>query len=70
MFSSAYFRMALILGLLSAIGPFAIDMYLPALPDIGRALGADVEVRTQGSLTLGVLGRLDDLPRVLRRALG
>jgi len=34
------------------------------------ALGADVEVRTQGSLTLGVLGRLDDLPRVLRRALG
>jgi DHA1 family bicyclomycin/chloramphenicol resistance-like MFS transporter len=40
--SSSYFRMALILGLLSAIGPFAIDMYLPALPDIGRALGADV----------------------------
>ncbi|MGV2384121.1 MAG UNVERIFIED_CONTAM: hypothetical protein LOD86_02445, partial [Thermobifida fusca] len=27
------FRMALILGLLSAVGPFAIDMYLPALPD-------------------------------------
>lgn len=34
--------MALVLGLLSAIGPFAIDMYLPALPDIGRHLGADV----------------------------
>lgn len=34
--------MALILGLLSAIGPFAIDMYLPALPDIGRSLGAEV----------------------------
>ena len=26
---------AVILGLLSAIGPFAIDMYLPALPSIG-----------------------------------
>ena len=28
------------LGLLSAIGPFAIDMYLPALPSIGQSLGA------------------------------
>jgi MFS transporter, DHA1 family, multidrug resistance protein len=28
--------------LLSAIGPFAIDMYLPALPAIGLALHADV----------------------------
>jgi MFS transporter, DHA1 family, multidrug resistance protein len=34
--------MALILGLISAIGPFAIDMYLPALPEIGASLGADV----------------------------
>lgn len=30
------------LGLLSAIGPFAIDMYLPALPTIGQSLGASV----------------------------
>ena len=37
-----FLRMALVLGLLSAIGPFAIDMYLPALPAIGRALQADV----------------------------
>jgi DHA1 family bicyclomycin/chloramphenicol resistance-like MFS transporter len=42
MFISRYLKMALILGLLSAIGPFAIDMYLPALPDIGRSLGAEV----------------------------
>lgn len=35
-----FFRIALILGLLSAIGPFAIDMYLPALPSIGRDLTA------------------------------
>ena len=37
-----FLRMALVLGLLSAIGPFAIDMYLPALPAIGVALQADV----------------------------
>ena len=37
-----FFRTALVLGLLSAIGPFAIDMYLPALPAIGVALHADV----------------------------
>jgi MFS transporter, DHA1 family, multidrug resistance protein len=37
---SPFFRIALVLGLLSAIGPFAIDMYLPALPSIGASLGA------------------------------
>ncbi len=35
------FRHAVVLGLLTTIGPFAIDMYLPALPAIGRALNAD-----------------------------
>jgi len=34
---------ALVLGLLSAIGPFAIDMYLPALPGIQRGLHTDVD---------------------------
>ena len=43
--------MALILGLISAIGPFAIDMYLPALPEIGQSLGAEVG---QVQLTLTV----------------
>jgi DHA1 family bicyclomycin/chloramphenicol resistance-like MFS transporter len=33
-------RTAIILGLLSVIGPHAIDMYLPALPAIGADLGA------------------------------
>ena len=42
-------RTALVLGLLSAIGPFAIDMYLPALPAIGVSLGADT-AQVQGSL--------------------
>lgn len=39
---SSFFRAALVLGLLSAIGPFAIDMYLPALPSIGQSLNASV----------------------------
>jgi DHA1 family bicyclomycin/chloramphenicol resistance-like MFS transporter len=47
--SSSMLRYAVILGLLSVIGPFAIDMYLPALPTIGRELGASIEA-TQGSL--------------------
>lgn len=37
-------RTAVILGLLSVIGPLAIDMYLPALPAIGVDLGASDSV--------------------------
>jgi DHA1 family bicyclomycin/chloramphenicol resistance-like MFS transporter len=37
-----FIRNAVILGLISAIGPFAIDMYLPALPTIGQSLNADI----------------------------
>lgn len=50
MLFSRFLRIALILGLLSAIGPFAIDMYLPALPAIGHSLGAEVGA-VQWSLT-------------------
>ncbi len=32
-------RQVIVLGLMSAIGPFAIDMYLPAFPAISRDLG-------------------------------
>jgi MFS transporter, DHA1 family, multidrug resistance protein len=35
-----FLRNAVVLGLLSAVGPFAIDMYLPALPSIGEDLQA------------------------------
>jgi DHA1 family bicyclomycin/chloramphenicol resistance-like MFS transporter len=41
--SPSFLHLALVLGLLSAIGPFAVDMYLPALPAIGSALQADVD---------------------------
>jgi len=34
-------RSALVLGLLSVVGPLAVDMYLPALPAIGVSLKAD-----------------------------
>ena len=44
-----FFKTALILGLLSAIGPFAVDMYLPALPSIGQSLGASMSA-VQASL--------------------
>lgn len=45
-----FLRNALILGLLTAIGPFAIDMYLPSLPFIGSSLNADPD-RVMMSLT-------------------
>lgn len=35
-------RIALVLGLLAAVGPFAIDMYLPAMPTIAADLGASI----------------------------
>ena len=38
----SFARFALVLGLLSAIGPVAIDMYLPALPTIAADLGVDI----------------------------
>ena len=37
---SNFLRNAVVLGLLSAVGPFAIDMYLPALPTIAADLKA------------------------------
>lgn len=42
--TTLFLRNAIILGLLSAIGPFAIDMYLPALPSIGKDLAAENSV--------------------------
>lgn len=36
-----FMRTALVLGLLSCIGPVSIDMYLPAMPQIAERLSAD-----------------------------
>ncbi len=46
---STFVRNAIVLGLLSAIGPFAIDMYLPALPSISAGLNASASA-TQATL--------------------
>ena len=48
-------RLALILGALAGIGPFSIDMYLPALPDIGASLAAPAG-QVQGTLAIYFLG--------------
>ena len=48
--TSNYLRNAIVLGLLSAVGPFAIDMYLPALPSIASGLDASTAA-TQMTLT-------------------
>lgn len=45
----------LILGVLTALGPLAIDMYLPALPNIARELGVDVGV-VQLTLSVFMIG--------------
>lgn len=48
--STALLRPALVLGLLSIVGPFAIDMYLPAMPTIAADLHASIPVM-QSTLT-------------------
>lgn len=52
---SEYRRLALILGSLTAMGPLAIDMYLPALPTIAREFRAD-EAAVQVSLAVYFAG--------------
>ncbi|QKV17406.1 multidrug effflux MFS transporter [Oricola thermophila] len=45
-----FLRSAIVLGLLAWVGPFAIDMYLPALPAIAEDFGTSVTA-TQATLT-------------------
>ncbi|MES2035992.1 MAG: multidrug effflux MFS transporter [Pseudomonadota bacterium] len=47
--------LVLLLGALTAFAPMSIDMYLPALPAIGKALGATPEA-TQGTLAAFLFG--------------
>jgi DHA1 family bicyclomycin/chloramphenicol resistance-like MFS transporter len=48
-------RLAVVLGALTAIGPLAIDMYLPALPGIARELGVPITA-VQDSLSSYFIG--------------
>ncbi len=45
-----FVRLAIVLGLITAVGPFAIDMYLPAMPSMGGSLNASLAA-VQMSLT-------------------
>jgi DHA1 family bicyclomycin/chloramphenicol resistance-like MFS transporter len=47
---ASFIKTAVILGLVTAVGPFAIDMYLPALPAIAEGLGTGI-AGVQTSLT-------------------
>lgn len=53
-----FYKTAVVLGLITAVGPFAIDMYLSALPTIGASLQADAAAvqmtLTAYFLTVGV----------------
>ncbi|MEX2512306.1 MAG: multidrug effflux MFS transporter [Cyclobacteriaceae bacterium] len=50
-----YFVLVLILGSLSTISPFSVDMYLPAFPSIAEALKTDIS-KVQLSLTSYLIG--------------
>jgi len=55
------FRLVLLLGVLVALGPFTIDMYLPALPVIAPDLGstpAAVQLTLTGTLVGVAVGQL------------
>ena len=51
----AYYRLAVILGALTAMGPLAIDMYLPALPTIAREMATST-ASVQVSLAVYFIG--------------
>jgi DHA1 family bicyclomycin/chloramphenicol resistance-like MFS transporter len=53
--SESYYRLALILGALTAVGPLAIDMYLPSLPTIAREFGVSAGA-VQASLAAYYIG--------------
>ncbi|MEC0244177.1 MFS transporter, partial [Paenibacillus dokdonensis] len=38
------FSLALLLGLFSTLGPFTIDMYLPAFPEIAKNLNSSASL--------------------------
>jgi hypothetical protein len=50
----------LVLGLITVVGPFAIDMYLPALPSMGKSLNASAPaVQMSLIMTAGMKQRLE-----------
>ena len=64
---TSYYRLALILGALTAMGPLAIDTYLPALPRIARDLHTS-DALVQVSLSVYFVGIA--LGQAVKQALG
>lgn len=54
-FKRKEFLVVLTLGLLTAIGPFSIDMYLPAFPSLAKSFNSNIET-IQLSLTSFFIG--------------
>jgi MFS transporter, DHA1 family, multidrug resistance protein len=55
--SGQFLRLAIVLGLITAVGPFSTDMYLPALPSMGRMLHAPAgEVQMTVTIFFVMLG--------------
>jgi DHA1 family bicyclomycin/chloramphenicol resistance-like MFS transporter len=54
-FRPGSFALTALLALLSAMGPFSIDVFLPSLPDMGRALNA-TPVEVQMTISLYLIG--------------
>ncbi len=50
MTNQSLLRPAIVLGVMSLIGPFAMDMYLPVMPQIAADLGATAQT-VQGTIT-------------------
>ena len=55
MTKSRYYTLIIILGALTALGPFSIDMYLPGFPDIAKSFGVST-ARVTLSLSSFFLG--------------
>jgi DHA1 family bicyclomycin/chloramphenicol resistance-like MFS transporter len=49
------FALTALLGFLTSFGPLSVDLYLPSLPEVGRALGAS-EPRVQLTISLYLIG--------------
>ena len=62
-------RLAFMLAMLSAIGPFAIDAYLPAFPQIAATLGA-TQLQVQQTLAFALGHALHGYARPGRNHLG
>ena len=61
--SSSLLRSAIVLGSLALVSPFAIDMYLPAMP----AIAEDLTPRTQAKLVIRRSdGRVDEVDLLVR----